>query len=152
MSESTEEKPLVYHAPRWIWTTSPKLFPDRIKHVYAYISLFGENGNWQWNCRLAEKFHVSKSTIKRYLKWLHDHNLIAITSTRTPYRRIHPRYIPTRDRWLELCIFIHRKQQSAPPIKPKPKIEYKSPIDFRKWAAEKMNELKNGKRLKNEPL
>lgn len=152
MPENDKDPDFRYSCPLWIWQVVPKLFPTNIKHLYAYLCLFGQQGNWQWNCRLEAKFHCSKATIKRRLKWLHDHHLIAITSPKTPYRRIHPRFHISKESWIRECIVYHRKKPRLAPTKPKPKIVYKAPVDFKIWAAEKMAELKNRKRLKSEPL
>lgn len=78
--------------PWWIWPVSPKVLPYRIKHFYAYFCWFGPNTNYEWNGRLARRFGVSRSTIKRWIKQLVKLRLVWITSGGGPHRRIHTHY------------------------------------------------------------
>ncbi len=78
--------------PYWVWPVSKKLLPWSVKHLYAYFCFFGPSTNFEWNCRLAKRFGVSRSTIKRYLKKLVELRLIWITSGRGRHRRIHTHY------------------------------------------------------------
>lgn len=81
-----------YPKPWWIWRINNKLLPLRLKHFYAYFCWFGPNTCYQWNCRLAKKYGVSRSTIKRWLKRLRELKLIWITSGGGAHRRIHTHY------------------------------------------------------------
>lgn len=81
-----------YPKPWWIWNVNNKLLPLRLKHFYAYFCWFGPNTCVQWNCRLAKKYGVSRTTIKRWLKRLRELKLIWITSSGGRHRRIHTHY------------------------------------------------------------
>jgi DNA-binding GntR family transcriptional regulator len=82
-----------------MWNINNKLLPYRLKHFYAYFCWFGPNTCCQWNCRLAKKFGVSRSTIKRYLKRLRELKLIWITSGGGSHRRIHTHYYSNLMDW-----------------------------------------------------
>lgn len=88
-----------YPKPYWIWPVSRKLLPWPVKHLYAYFCFFGPSTNFEWNCRLAKRFGVSRSTIKRYIRKLVSYRLIWITSGGGRHRRIHTHYYTGLTDW-----------------------------------------------------
>jgi hypothetical protein len=90
----------------------------QIKHFYSYFCWFGPHTCYQWNCRLALKFHVSRSTIKRWLRKLRDLHLIWITSGGGRYRRIHTHYYGNLLEWYaKLATPALSKKQVIPSVK-----------------------------------
>lgn len=94
-----------YHCPWWINKMSHRTIPRSIRDFYAYLCCFGENGNWQWNCRLAKKCRVTERTIRRWLAWLKKYRLIVIEKPYGRQRIIHPIYYPTPVEWFAAIPF-----------------------------------------------
>ncbi|GAI59802.1 unnamed protein product, partial [marine sediment metagenome] len=65
---SERSKRTKHHMPKWMWNMQIKDLNRSTKEFYAYLCIFGPNTNWQWNCRLAKKFHVDRRTIQRWLR------------------------------------------------------------------------------------
>jgi hypothetical protein len=86
--------------PYWVWSVPRTVLNLQVKHFYAYFCVFGEHANYQWNCRLAKYFHVSRSTIKAWLRVLKRYHLVWITSGGGPHRRIHTRHYKSQIDWL----------------------------------------------------
>jgi hypothetical protein len=107
----------IYPKPWWIWKINNKLFPLRLKHFYAYFCWFGPNTCVQWNCRLAKKYGVSRSSIKRWLKRLRELKLIWITSGGGSHRRIHTHYYTNIMEWFIALSGLTKKDHHPKPSK-----------------------------------
>lgn len=86
--------------PMWIWLVSRKVIPLSVKHFYSYFCWFGSRANYEWNCRLAIRFHVSRSTIKSWLRLCKKLRLLWITSGGGRHRRIHARHYKSQSDWI----------------------------------------------------
>lgn len=100
MDETHKTPRAKYHAPYWIKDVPNTVFPAHIKDFYGYLCAFGPDSCWLWNCRLQQKFGVSRRTIQLWLSWLRNHNLIWISKPFGPERKIHPRYHGSPAKWL----------------------------------------------------
>lgn len=78
--------------PDWLRQLPPGIVGHGPARLYFYLCAGGPNTCTFWNFRIAREFHVSRSTIKRWIKRLNDLALITIEKGRSPYRRIHPLY------------------------------------------------------------
>ena len=78
--------------PAWLRELPPSIVGHGPARLYFYLCAGGPNTCTFWNFRLAREFHISRRTIKRWLKRLNDLALIHIEKGRSPYRRIHPLY------------------------------------------------------------
>lgn len=85
--------------PYWVWSVPRKVLNLQHKHFYCYFCWFGQHSNYEWNCRLARRFHVSRSTIKAWLRRLRELRLVWITSGGGKHRRIHARHYSTLLDW-----------------------------------------------------
>lgn len=76
--------------PKWIWQIAPDVLNHQDKHFLAYIWWCGDRGCRDWNYSLADRFHVCKRQVRRYIAKLHSWKLINIqypgTKSRTLYR------------------------------------------------------------------
>lgn len=81
-----------YPRPTWLKDLPPGIVGHGPARLYFYLCAGGPNTCTFWNFRLAREFHISRRTVKRWLKRLNDLALIHIEKKRSPYRRIHPLY------------------------------------------------------------
>lgn len=86
--------------PTWLKDLPPGIVGHGPARLYFYLCAGGPNTCSFWNFRLAREFHISRRTIKRWLKRLNDLALIAIEKRRSPYRRIHPLYYANSKSWI----------------------------------------------------
>lgn len=100
MTDTRRPKARKFYAPWWIYKMHRKLIPRGPRDLYTYLCVFGPESCWLWNWRLAKKFGVTKRTIRRWLKWLKDENLIHISKPFGKDRKIHPHYYGTPEAWL----------------------------------------------------
>lgn len=76
--------------PRWIWQLKRHVMNTELKRFLSYIWWSGDRGCRDWNYQLAQRFDVSKRTIRRWLHRLQNGHLITINfphgKLRTVYR------------------------------------------------------------------
>lgn len=97
--------PKKYRCPWWIFKLSHRVIPGSVRELYAYLCIFGQTGNWQWDCRLAKKYGVTDRTIRRWLHWLKANKLIWIENPFGRSRRIHAIYYADSVKWLDGQLF-----------------------------------------------
>lgn len=78
--------------PNWLKNLPPGIVGYGPARLYFYLCAGGPNTCKQWNCRLANVFHVSRRTIERWTRRLEELALITLENRQSPYRRIHPLY------------------------------------------------------------
>jgi hypothetical protein len=93
------EKSTHDNRPYWVWSVPRSVLNLQHKHFYCYFCFLGTHASHEWNCRLARRFHVSRSTIKSWLRVLRELRLVWITSGRGKHRRIHARHYATMLDW-----------------------------------------------------
>lgn len=86
--------------PNWLKDLPPNVVGYGPARLYFYLCAGGPNTCSFWNFRLAREFHISRRTIKRWLKRLDDLTLITLEKRQSPYRRIHPLYYANQKSWL----------------------------------------------------
>ena len=91
-----------YRLPSWVRSQEFRLLSRSQKDFLGYLYYFGPDTCWLWNWRLAEKFHVTKRTIQRWLRALREQGFIWIEKPYGPQRMIHTRLIPTPEHWVKL--------------------------------------------------
>lgn len=77
-----------YTIPEWVANVPDTVFPQGPKKLYCYLTVFGRTGCWQYNSRLAKKYHTTPRTIQRWLDWLKHRKLIRIEQPYNRRRRI----------------------------------------------------------------
>ncbi|MBA7586251.1 hypothetical protein ES708_28247 [subsurface metagenome] len=91
-----------YRLPVWIRSQEFRLLNRSQKDFLGYLYCFGPDTCWLWNWRLAKKFHVTKRTIRYWLRALREQGFIWIEKPYGPQRMIHVRLLPTPDHWVQL--------------------------------------------------
>jgi len=102
-----------YQIPEWVKNAPDDVFPAKTKRLYTYLLVFGVTGCWQWNCRIARRFHTTDRTIRRWLNWLKAHKLIEI---RQPFNS---RRVIVAHQCKDFLEFLARPLGHMPPPQPK---------------------------------
>lgn len=84
--------------PKLIWQIPRSILSSDEKHFLSFIWWCSPKGCHCWNCRLEDRFKISRRTVQRRLTKLQALGLIAIGHRDGPGRTIWPRYQAWR--WL----------------------------------------------------
>jgi hypothetical protein len=76
--DATQPHSAKHYRPFWIARVPAKVFPRGPRALYCYIAAFPTGCCYLFNYRLAQKFHVSIRTIRRWKTWLIAHSLAHI--------------------------------------------------------------------------
>ena len=99
----TDAKPRKkYRLPYWIRSQEFRVLNKSQKDFLGYLYCFGPDTCWLWNWRLAKKFHVTKRTIRYWLRALRENGFVWIEKPFGPQRMIHTRLLPSPDHWVKL--------------------------------------------------
>ena len=78
--------------PKRLWSMDSKVLNWQQKRFLAFVWWCAPGGCVLWNCRLSKMFDRNPRTITRWIKHLHDLELIAIGFPDGRGRTIWPRY------------------------------------------------------------
>jgi hypothetical protein len=86
--------------PFWVHRLPAKIFPRGPRALYSYLCAFPSGVCYLFTYRLAQKFHVSDRTIRRWRSWLTRHNLCHTFWESTTRPRIVPHHFKNPHAWL----------------------------------------------------
>lgn len=86
--------------PIWIAQIPAKVFPRGPRALYCYLCAFKSGTCFLFNYRLAQKFHVSVRTIRRWKSWLVKHRLIHTWYLDPKHPRINCHHFKSFRGWL----------------------------------------------------
>lgn len=86
--------------PIWIAQMPAKVFPRGPRAFYCYLCAFKSGTCFLFNYRLAQKFHVSVRTIRRWRSWLVKHKLIHTWYLDPKHPRINCHHYKSFHAWL----------------------------------------------------
>lgn len=92
--------PAPTYRPFWIARVPAHVFPRGPRALYCYIAAFPTGCCYLFNYRLAEKFHVSIRTIRRWKSWLIAHQLAHIWWQTTRQPRIICHHFKSAPDWI----------------------------------------------------
>ncbi|GAI71525.1 unnamed protein product [marine sediment metagenome] len=138
-----------HRLPYWIRSQEFRLLNRSQKDFLGYLYCFGPDTCWLWNWRLAKKFHVTKRTIRRWLRALREQGFIWIEKPYGPQRMIHTRLLPTPQHWVSLIGTLalssrlpkHKRQRGARRYYPPPIHDWSSPATIELARHAIINEL-----------
>src|SRR3989304_2632956 len=86
--------------PFWVHRLPARIFPRGPRALYSYLCAFPSGVCYLFSYRLAQKFHVSDRTIRRWRSWLIRHNLCHTFWETTSLPRIVPHHFKNPRDWL----------------------------------------------------
>lgn len=98
--EAQQPSPPTHYRPYWIGRVPARIFPRGPRALYCYIAAFPTGCCYLFNYRLAQKFHVSIRTIRRWKSWLIRHSIAHIWWETTTKPRIICHHFKSAPDWI----------------------------------------------------
>jgi len=80
-----------YKMPKWIWNVAPGILNWQQKYFLSFIWSCDDTGLRSWNYYIAQKYHVSPRTIRRWITRLRRLDFIYVNYPSTTHRTIYRR-------------------------------------------------------------
>jgi len=112
-----------------------RVFPRGPRALYCYLCAFKSGTCFLFNYRLAQTFHVSIRTIRRWRSWLRDHKLIHTWYLDPKHPRINVHHYKTYLAWLSAMAFPRRRRgDPRPPLSRAEKDARRRKMERALWA------------------
>lgn len=103
--------------PTWIAQLPATIFPRGPRAFYCYLCAFKSGTCFLFNYRLAQKFHVTTRTIRRWRSWLVKHKLIHTWWLDSKHPRINCHHFKSFNAWLAaMALPKKRRGRSVAPL------------------------------------